>query len=108
MSQQVKEEGNSLQCPYCGDDYVHLESVRVNAGGQVVQVERDETKLTKDLPKGRGALVEIVYWCETGHHKWRRRLQFHKGQTLTSDELLLFVHPNLDPGHFPANDLWRD
>jgi hypothetical protein len=49
-----------------------------------------------------------VWWCENGRHKWTRREHFHKGMTLKSEELLMYVHGNLAPELFPTSDLWRD
>ncbi len=104
----VRKQPETEHCPWCGDDYVHLESVRVNAGGQITRVGAEGTAVSKDEPQGRGAVLETVWWCENGRHKWTRREHFHKGMTLKSEKLLMYVHGALAPELFPTTDLWRD
>jgi hypothetical protein len=104
----VRKQPENIHCPWCGDDYVHLESIRINAGGQITRIGCEGTTVSKGEAEGRGAVLETIYWCENGRHKWTRREHFHKGMTLKSEELLMYVHGGLDPEHFPTTDLWRD
>jgi len=94
-------EEKTLVCPFCNCDCVHLESVMVNRGGELTQVDSAGTKLKSGSPSGRGARVETVLFCENGC-KWVSAMQFHKGSVLVEDNLA-----SKTSGNF-SHDLWRD
>lgn len=94
-----------MKCPFCDFDCVHIESVKVNRGGEITTINSDGTRMAAGLPSGRGARVEMVFSCESGH-KWRKSYQFHKGATEVSDDLMLTVNSMGEDDIF--GDLWRD
>jgi hypothetical protein len=105
----VRKQPEAEHCPLCGDDYTHIEAIRVNAGGRITRITQEGTQVSHGEPEGRGAVIETVFWCENGRHKWTRREEFHKGMVLRSEEMLLYVSASLDPErHFAATDLWRE
>jgi hypothetical protein len=67
------EDGNLMECPFCGFDYVHFSA--------------PEHKESDDYSawKGRGGAIRIPMWCEGGH-AWDLRFGFHKGNTLLAIE----------------------
>ena len=101
----------ALECPFstdkCVEHCVHIESVRVNAGGKITDVTRDGTKLSEGEPAGRGVRIEIVYWCEA-MHKWKVVQQFHKGSVFVTETLLVDAPEGFDEGGVEVGDLWRD
>jgi hypothetical protein len=92
-----------MNCPYCANDRIHIESLVVNRGGEITSVDYRGTGVRAGAPSGRGALIEIIFWCETGH-KWKHSIQFHKGAVSTEDRLLENGCPNCMQG----TDLWRN
>ncbi len=97
------EAETNLKCPYCRFDCVHIQAVEVKRGGEITCIDRQGTKVQAGEPSGRGARVEITFWCESGH-KWTRSFQFHKGNLFVEDLLLENGCPNCMQGQ----DLWRD
>ena len=93
-----------VECPFCGDDCIHIEAVNVNCGGEITTIDRSGTKLQAGDPDGRGASVLLVLWCESCLHKWQHRWFFHKGQTLVEDKMLSDGPVDYDQ----VNTLWRD
>ena len=99
----IEEE---LTCPICGDDYVHIESVRIITGeldtmvdcnGLKAGCDKSSLDRAKDM---RGAIIEIGIWCENGWHRGTIEYAFRKGQTSISH-----LHFKEDNG---GSDLWRD
>lgn len=93
-----------IHCPVCGFDCVHLESVIINKGNQDITLDEASVSITKATPKGRGSLVSVTLWCESGH-KWVEHTQFHKGN------LLRWHTPIVEDSSSvieTATDLWRD
>ena len=101
---QPQDNERLIKCPYCDFDCVHMESVTVNRGGEVTNIDANGTKMTSEGTSGRGARIEIVYWCESGH-KWRKSYQFHKGSIEVSNDLMTTVE---GPPDYGLRDLWRD
>jgi hypothetical protein len=93
-----------VNCPFCGGQDVHIESVRINAGDRIIDVKRGSTKEEKPTSTPRGASIEVLLWCEIGRHKWTHELQFHKGQTFITDSHVFTA----DCYAFIAEDLWRE
>ncbi len=94
-----------MKCPFCDFDCVHMETVKVNRGGEITRINGNGTRMSAGSPSGRGACVEMVFWCESGH-KWRRTLQFHKGAVEVSDKLIFTIEDGA--GEDICGDLWRD
>lgn len=95
---------NLIACPFCNFNYVHIESVQVNRGGEITEIGHEGTKLKSGAPAGRGSSVCITMWCESGH-KWNHHLLFHKGQIETSDEILITGDASWQDY---VEELWRD
>jgi len=93
-----------LKCPVCGSDSVHIQGVEVNRGGELTLVDVHGTHLQAGDPQGRGAKIEIVFWCEE-NHSWEHLIWFHKGATLIENNILPGCEICIS-GH--ASDLWRD
>lgn len=93
----------SMICPVCSFDYSHIEAVTVNRGGEITEVGHDGTKMIAGKPDDRGASVEILFWCESGH-RWKHRMYFYKGQTFLDD---IYIGPYC-PSCTNLADLWRD
>lgn len=99
-----EESTETLRCPFCGFEYVHIEAVKVNAGGEITEVTSSGLCYWRGKASGRGARIDITFWCENGH-RWTRSLQFHKGMTFVEDTLL----EEVEDFELPAwKDLWRD
>ena len=64
-------EENVFRCPICQDPYVHAE--------EPSRVESDDYSAWK---AGRGNVVKVPFWCESGRHKFFLCFGFHKGWTL--------------------------
>lgn len=92
------------KCPFCTSLNVHIESVKVNRGGEITEISKAGTHLTSGEASGRGALVAVTMWCEEGH-KWIHKMQFHKGTVSISDEILIAGDPSWPDF---THDLWRD
>ena len=100
-----RSEDGTLRCPVCGDNWIHIESVRVTTDKQNVHVDHrgvlvdsNESALSH-AKNNRGAIVRLVIWCENGHHRSTIELAFHKGETLV----------DVDWEESPdVVDLWRD
>lgn len=97
--------GTLLRCPVCSTDCVHLQSVQINRGGEITSVDQSGTKVKAGSPSGRGARVEIVLWCESGHD-WRHCLQFHKGSVSFENQVAIEDCPRCREASI--SDLWRD
>jgi len=78
----------NLNCPFCDSQNVHPEKVFINRCGEITDISHNGTKMKTGPPEGRGATIEIVFWCE-GFHKWIHRIQYHKGNTTIMDILIL-------------------
>ena len=100
---EPEEEGKTVKCPFCDFEYVHIEAVKINAGGEITIHTPGGIYHRRGEPAGRGARVEIVFWCENGH-RWIRSFQFHKGITYIEDELI----DEADGNFLDWKDLWRD
>ena len=99
----LPSEAIFVRCPFCDDDCVHLEAARINRGGEITEVNHHGTDIRSWKTSGRGARLDIIFWCEQGH-TWERSLQFSKGNVYQEDELLFTTEL---PGAL-NNDLWRD
>ena len=99
-----KERESLIKCPICGFDCVHLENVRVNKGGQVVTLNHESLVVASTNPAGRGSLVGLTMWCESGH-KWIEHTQFHKGSLLRWQTPIFEDSTSVQKS---ACDLWRD
>jgi hypothetical protein len=76
-----------LVCPFCVRDgepgiHVHLEGADVEQGHSHTTVERDRSATVENRgePVGRGSVVVVRCWCESGH-RLAMHFGFHKGQT---------------------------
>ena len=98
-------------CPYgdgpCAEHMVHIESVKVNRGGEITAITCEGTEVFRGEAVGRGAEIEIVYWCEA-HHKWKVTQRFHKGLVFIDTILLVNAPESLLEGRVTVEDLWRD
>lgn len=94
-------------CPYCKtlNENIHIESVKINRGGEITTVDYQGTKLKSGEPSGRGSKIEIVFWCESGH-RWVKRIQFCKGETSVEHELITDRCERCYLESF--KELWRD
>lgn len=105
--------GSPMTCPGCHPvvdgnvfgayDYVHLQGVSINQGGEITRVDSSGTKLQRGAVVGRGSLIEIMMKCENGHD-FLLAFQFHKGN--------VFCWAMLNPkvsgvGEWP-DGMWRD
>jgi len=97
-------EKRTVLCPFCNFDHVHIDSVKVNRGGEVTVIQQEGTRMQSSEPDGRGATIIITLWCENGH-KWENIFHFHKGQTDVKNEILIAGDPTW--GNF-VHGLWRD
>lgn len=91
-------EDTICDCPFCGNDNVHLQSVEVNAGGTVTTINHRLPTVTERSPNGRGTAISINFWAECGH-AWNRKIYFYKGQTM---EMLQ------EEAAGDYNEMWRD
>lgn len=107
----VSSLGLPMMCPRgedgCVDNHVHIESVMVNRGGEITEIDHTGTSMRAGGASGRGVLVEITFSCES-HHKWKNSFQFHKGQTFISTTLLLHAPEGFYEADVEAPTLWRD
>lgn len=98
-------EGKPILCASCGFEYVHLGPVHVRSGthsfdiGDNLTIEKHD-----DVPCGRGSVVTIDLWCESGH-RFELELAFHKGMTYVSSRAV--GEYDLKGKDAPA-ELWRD
>jgi len=101
----LPSEAIFVRCPFCDDDCVDIEAVKVNRGGEITEITHHGTEMKAGKPAGRGSLIEIGFWCESGH-TWLHSLYFCKGNTSQDNELLYTVHDG--PVGCLNNELWRD
>jgi len=98
---------DALLCPDCGDPYLHIESVQVATGEQVLVVTKDGVNIKTHGPEidyaknVRGAIIEIGYWCENGGHRGKIKLSFRKGNVFVD-------HSSRVDEENQGSDLWRD
>jgi hypothetical protein len=77
---------DELQCPYCGDHYVHP----VEADTYQAEAFRHELN------------TSIRYYCEQGSHEWWIHFRFHGGTVQIEDE---FIGYTIDLIHGPMTPL---
>jgi hypothetical protein len=92
-------------CPYCGDDYVHINRVDIypntdTGEGSPVRIDLDgygQAVLRLQSPEHkpfRGGGVMITFYCEAKNHAWREIVAFHKGRTFAwSERAMSPPHP---------------
>ena len=97
MNQRTRNEflsrrpGNDLlTCPICGDDYIHIDNVRLYSGPDDYRAtvttfrsnghSRLEQESSGETPTAwRGNGIVVTYFCEAGNHEWAEARVFHKG-----------------------------
>ena len=94
------EIDHPMRCPYCNFDYVHLEALELNRGGQITAIDHTGTTMRAGEASGRGARVALTFWCESGH-RWLVVFQFHKGQVFIEKKELCGCDSC-------RSELWRD
>ncbi|MBU1209012.1 MAG: hypothetical protein KKH04_19165 [Proteobacteria bacterium] len=104
-NQEAVPETNILECPFCKCQEVHMQAVEVNRKGEITCIDSHGTKVQAGNPSGRGARVELTFFCEGGH-KWTHSLQFHKGAVLLENKIL--IDGCLTCMEAFTSDLWRD
>jgi hypothetical protein len=65
-------ETETLPCPICGRDHLHLEDAQFHDAG-------DEYDPSNPL-RCRGPWASLTLWCETCRHRSQIVVAFHKGQ----------------------------
>lgn len=94
----VNNFADTVTCPICGCDCVHIAKVLVNQGGEVDIVTHNDIKHVTVANTHRGTIVKVLFWCEDDtDHNFVKVFQFHKGSVYQEDQTL-----KLD------GELWRD
>ena len=96
----IQQIRGNVFCPLCGFEYVHINSIEVNRGGQVVTISHDNIELSIGDNSKRGAVIKTILFCENGH-TWEHTLTFHKGVVEVRKTIIGEGLSNL-------SDLWRD
>lgn len=97
-----------VTCPMCDDvdaNYVHLGAVRVQGSDRRISVT-DDCRITPEPSRnpGRGSIVAVEMWCETGGHIFELVYRFHKGTISFSWEFVGSYNPEEES----PRSLWRD
>ena len=95
----------TMLCPECGDAYVAPISVSILPPGSakgLLLVDGDGIHLdVTQEPCWRGVLIEVMFQCECGDHKFGYYMHFHKGQTFMGNSELRTPVSS-------AGVIWRD
>ena len=92
--------GKLTKCPFCDSECVHIESVKINRGGEITKVTHKGTEMEVGEAECRGAKVYLTLWCEGGH-RWDLTYHFHKGSLIEETNEINELFPNV-------HELWRD
>ena len=104
MGEQLKTDQDTLLCPFCGANYLHIEEVVVGTGEYSISMTADNTEIKhikpSDMGIHRGAKIRLVVSCEICGVLSDINFGFHKGQILIEVLKSMRISDN--------SDLWRD